>query len=43
MTLDLTSDDYFMGEALRQARLAFDTAKVPVISAAHLNRFADAL
>jgi tRNA(adenine34) deaminase len=28
--IDLTSDDYFMGEALRQARLAFDADEVPV-------------
>jgi tRNA(adenine34) deaminase len=30
MPIDLTSDDYFMGEALRQARLAFDAEEVPV-------------
>lgn len=30
MPLDLTSDDYFMGEALRQARLAYDADEVPV-------------
>jgi len=28
--LDLTSDEYFMGEALRQARLAYDADEVPV-------------
>jgi len=28
--IDLTSDDYFMGEALRQARRAFDAEEVPV-------------
>jgi tRNA(adenine34) deaminase len=28
--IDLTSDDYFMGEALRQARLAFDADEVPI-------------
>jgi tRNA(adenine34) deaminase len=28
--IDLTSDAYFMGEALRQARLAFDAEEVPV-------------
>ncbi len=28
--IDLTSDDYFMGEALRQARLAYDADEVPV-------------
>ena len=28
--IDLTSNDYFMGEALRQARLAFDAEEVPV-------------
>jgi tRNA(adenine34) deaminase len=30
MSVDLTSDDYFMGEALRQARLAYDADEVPV-------------
>jgi tRNA(adenine34) deaminase len=30
MTLDLTTDDYFMGEALRQARMAYDADEVPV-------------
>jgi tRNA(adenine34) deaminase len=30
MSLDLTSDDYFMGEALRQARFAYDADEVPV-------------
>lgn len=30
MTIDLSSDDYFMGEALRQARVAFDAEEVPV-------------
>ena len=30
MAVDLTSDDYFMGEALRQARMAFDAEEVPV-------------
>jgi len=28
--IDLASDDYFMGEALRQARMAFDAEEVPV-------------
>lgn len=28
--IDLTSDDYFMGEALRQARMAFGAKEVPV-------------
>jgi len=28
--IDLTSDDYFMGEALRFARMAYDTDEVPV-------------
>jgi len=28
--IDLTSDDYFMGEALRLARTAYDTDEVPV-------------
>ena len=28
--IDLTSDDYFMGEALRQARLAYEKDEVPV-------------
>ena len=28
--IDLTSDAHFMGDALRQARLAFDTDEVPV-------------
>ena len=28
--IDLTSDDYFMGEALRQARMAYDAGEVPV-------------
>ncbi len=30
MVVDLTSDEYFMGEALRQARAAFDAEEVPV-------------
>lgn len=30
MAVDLTSDDHFMGEALRQARLAYDSQEVPV-------------
>lgn len=30
MSLDLTSDNYFMGEALRQAQLAYDADEVPV-------------
>lgn len=30
MPLDLTSDDYFMSEALRLARMAYDTDEVPV-------------
>jgi tRNA(adenine34) deaminase len=30
MALDLTSDEYFMGEALRQARMAFEAEEVPV-------------
>ena len=30
MEIDLTSDDYLMGEALRQARMAFDAEEVPV-------------
>jgi tRNA(adenine34) deaminase len=30
MTLDLTSDDYFMGEALRLARMAYEADEVPV-------------
>lgn len=30
MPVDLTSDEYFMGEALRQARLAFEDDEVPV-------------
>src|ERR1043166_4148508 len=30
MALDLTSGDYFMGEALRQARMAYDADEVPV-------------
>jgi tRNA(adenine34) deaminase len=30
MSLDLTTDDYFMGEALRQARMAYDADEVPV-------------
>src|ERR1019366_9990627 len=30
MLLDLTSDDYFMGEALWLARMAYDTDEVPV-------------
>ncbi len=29
-TIDLTSDDHFMREALRQARIAFDADEVPV-------------
>ena len=29
-SIDLTSDDYFMGEALRLARMAYDTDEVPV-------------
>jgi tRNA(adenine34) deaminase len=28
--IDLTSDDYYMGEALRLARLAYETDEVPV-------------
>ena len=28
--IDLTSDDYFMGEALRQARMAYEAGEVPV-------------
>jgi tRNA(adenine34) deaminase len=28
--IDLTSDTYFMGEAMRQARLAYEAAEVPV-------------
>ena len=28
--IDLTSDDYFMGEALRQAKLAYDADEVPI-------------
>jgi len=28
--IDLTSDEHFMGDALRQARLAFDADEVPV-------------
>ncbi len=28
--IDLTSDEHFMGDALRQARLAFDVDEVPV-------------
>ena len=28
--VDLSSDNYFMGEALRQARMAFDAEEVPV-------------
>ncbi|MGD1017866.1 MAG: tRNA adenosine(34) deaminase TadA [Verrucomicrobiia bacterium] len=28
--IDLTSDDYFMGEALRLARMAYETNEVPV-------------
>ncbi len=28
--IDLTSDDHFMGEALRQARLAYENDEVPV-------------
>ena len=28
--IDLTSDDYFMGEALRQARMAYDADEVPI-------------
>jgi len=28
--IDLTSDDYFMGEALRQARSAYEAGEVPV-------------
>lgn len=30
MSLDLVSDDHFMDEALRQARLAYDADEVPV-------------
>jgi tRNA(adenine34) deaminase len=30
MTLDLTTDDYFMGEAFRQARMAYDADEVPI-------------
>lgn len=30
MAIDLTSDEYFMGEALRQARLALEDDEVPV-------------
>lgn len=30
MAVDLTSDDHFMGEALRQARLAYGSQEVPV-------------
>lgn len=29
-TIDLTSDDYFMGEALRQATKAFEIEEVPI-------------
>ena len=29
-SIDLTSDDYFMGEALRQAKMAYDADEVPV-------------
>ena len=29
-TIDLTSDEYFMGEALRLARMAYDADEVPV-------------
>jgi tRNA(adenine34) deaminase len=29
-SIDLTSDEHFMGEALRQARLAYDAGEVPV-------------
>lgn len=28
--IDLTSDDYFMGEALRQAKMAYEADEVPV-------------
>jgi tRNA(adenine34) deaminase len=28
--IDLTSDDYYMGEALRQARMAYDADEVPI-------------
>ena len=28
--IDLTSDDHFMRDALRQARLAYDAAEVPI-------------
>jgi tRNA(adenine34) deaminase len=28
--IDLTSDDYFMGEALRQAKIAYEADEVPV-------------
>jgi tRNA(adenine34) deaminase len=28
--IDLTSDEHFMGEALRQARMAYDAGEVPV-------------
>lgn len=30
MPLDLTTDEYFMGEALRQARLAYENDEVPI-------------
>jgi len=30
MAIDLASDEYFMGEALRQARIAYDAGEVPV-------------
>jgi tRNA(adenine34) deaminase len=29
-SIDMSSDDHFMGEALRQARLAYDAGEVPV-------------
>lgn len=29
-SIDLTSDDYFMGEALRQAKMAYEADEVPV-------------
>jgi tRNA(adenine34) deaminase len=30
VSLDLTSDEYFMGEALRQAKMAYEAEEVPV-------------
>ena len=30
LLINLHSDDYFMGEALRQARQAYEAAEVPV-------------